>query len=207
MYRPSGLAWAVGARTRGRRGVAVGALVLAAIGAAPAAAQVYQWTDSAGVSHYTTNPDSIPDEFLPDVRIIDASRPPGEAPAAPAGSTIPLTSGSPIMVAALLNGVALTLMLDTGADRTMLAPAALARAGVETATGRRVRVIGVSGESEGREVTLPRLDIAGARLGPVAVVAHDVPAAGIDGLLGRDLLDAFTLTVDTAGGRAVLVPR
>jgi hypothetical protein len=193
---------------RGRWALLAAALSLGAFAAGPAAAQIYQWTDGAGVSHYTTNPDSIPDEFLPDVRIIDASRPAGEAPApAPAGSTIPLTSGSPIMVTAQLNGVSLTLMLDTGADRTMLAPAALERAGVETAAGRRVRVIGVSGESEGREVTLQRLDIAGARLGPVAVVAHEVPAAGIDGLLGRDLLDAFTITVDTAGGRAVLVPR
>jgi predicted aspartyl protease len=181
--------------------------VLALLGPAPAAAQIYQWTDGAGVIHYTTNADSIPEEFRPDVRVIDASRPPGEASAGPSGSTISLRSGAPIMVVAHLNGVPLTLMLDTGADRTMLAPTALARAGVEAGTGRPVRVIGVTGESEGREVTLPRLDVAGARLGPVVVVVHEVPAAGVDGLLGRDLLDAFTITVDTAGGRATLVPR
>jgi hypothetical protein len=29
----------------------------------------------------------------------------------------------------------------------------------------------------------------------------------VDGLLGRDVLDAFTLSVDTASGRATLTPR
>ncbi len=189
------------------KAVATGILVLALLGPALAVAQIYQWTDGSGVVYYTTNPDRIPGEHLNEVRIIDASRPPGEVPSGAPGSTIPLISGAPIMVTAHLNGVPLTLMLDTGADRTMLAPAALARAGVDQASGRPVRVIGVTGESEGREVTLPRLDIAGARLGPVAVVVHQVPAPGVDGLLGRDLLDAFTITVDAAGGRATLTPR
>lgn len=189
------------------RVAAAAVLGLVLLGPASVRAQVYQWTDAAGVVHYTTNPDSIPGQHLDEVRIIDAWRPPGErAPTSP-GSTIPLTSGGPIMVTAHLNGVPLTLMLDTGADRTMLAPGALSRAGIDQASGRRVRIIGVTGESEGREVTLPRLDIAGAQLGPVAVVVHQVPAPDVDGLLGRDLLDAFTITVDAAGGRATLTPR
>jgi hypothetical protein len=36
---------------------------------------------------------------------------------------------------------------------------------------------------------------------------HDAGLGGLDGLLGRDVLDAFTVTIDTAGGRAMLVPR
>jgi Aspartyl protease/Domain of unknown function (DUF4124) len=189
----------------------VGALVAMWLSAAPAGAQIYSWTDAAGVTHFTTNPDSIPEEYRSDVRAIDASRPPSElqppSPAASSPSTIPLAEGEPIVVAAQLNGVPLTLMLDTGADRTMLAPAALARAGLSAGAGRPVRVLGVSGTSEAYEVTLQRLDVAGARLGPVAVVVHDLPAAGVDGLLGRDLLHAFTLTVDAASGHAILTPR
>jgi predicted aspartyl protease len=188
--------------------VAVAALLgLVLLCPAPAAPQVYQWTDAAGVVHYTTNPDSIPAQHLDEVRIIDAWRPPGEPTPSRSGSTIPVRGGGPIMVTAYLNGVPLTLMLDTGADRTMLAPGALARAGVDQGSGRRVRIIGVTGESEGREVTLARLDIAGAQLGPVAVVVHQVPAPEVDGLLGRDLLDAFTVTVDPVDGRAILTPR
>src|SRR5262245_4710568 len=111
------------------------------------------------------------------------------------------------MVTAQLNGVPLTLMLDTGADRTMLAPGALARAGIDTSNGRPIRVLGVTGSSDGQEATLQRLTIAGARLGPVAVVVHELPESGIDGLLGRDLLHAFSLTVDASNGQATLTPR
>ena len=111
------------------------------------------------------------------------------------------------MVTARVNGAPLTLMVDTGADRTMLAPAALARAGLDVSQGRRIRVLGVTGTSDAYEVTLPGLDVAGARLGPVAVVVHELPSPGLDGLLGRDLLHAFTLTVDSAGGQATLTPR
>jgi predicted aspartyl protease len=193
-----------------RRAVA-GALLAVVLGAVPAAAQIYRWTDSAGVIHFTTNPESIPEEYRDAVRAIDASRPPSEIPQPPAASpsaTIPLPAGdSPIMVAALLNGVPLTLMLDTGADRTMLAPSALARAGLDASAGRPVRVLGVTGTSDAFEVTLARLDVAGARLGPVAVVVHELPAPNVDGLLGRDLLHAFTLTVDAASGHAILTPR
>jgi hypothetical protein len=39
------------------------------------------------------------------------------------------------------------------------------------------------------------------------VIVLDVGVAGVDGLLGRDVLDHFTLTVDTARGQATLVPR
>ena len=49
--------------------------------------------------------------------------------------------------------------------------------------------------------------MAGARVGPLTVIVHDVGLADIDGLLGRDVLDRFTLTVDSARGRATLVPR
>lgn len=188
----------------------MGALMAGLLCAAPAAAQIYRWTDSSGVVHLTTNPDSIPPAYRGDVHAIDASRAPGETlapPAPPVASTISIAGGAPIMVTAQLNGVPLTLMVDTGADRTMVAPAALARSGVELSGGRLIRVLGVTGASEAYEVTLPRLDVAGARLGPVTVVAHEVPSPGIDGLLGRDLLPAFTLTVDAASGQATLTPR
>jgi len=34
--------------------------------------------------------------------------------------------------------------------------------------------------------------------------ASEVSTGGVDGLLGRDVLDAFTLSVDMASGRATL---
>jgi hypothetical protein len=67
--------------------------------------------------------------------------------------------------------------------------------------------VGVTGGATAREVRVERLDLAGAQVGPLAVIAYDPAVAGVDGLLGRDVLDRFTLTVDAASGRATLAPR
>jgi hypothetical protein len=56
-------------------------------------------------------------------------------------------------------------------------------------------------------VIVPVLDIAGASLGPLWLIVHDAGLGGVDGLLGRDVLDAFTVTIDAAAGRATLIPR
>jgi hypothetical protein len=57
------------------------------------------------------------------------------------------------------------------------------------------------------ELVVPRLEVAGARVGPLRVIVIDTPADSLDGLLGRDVLDYFTLTVDGTAGRATLTPR
>ncbi|MGH7276865.1 MAG: retropepsin-like aspartic protease, partial [Candidatus Rokuibacteriota bacterium] len=117
----------------------------------------------------------------------------------------------PVTVTARLNGVALTLIVDTGAERTVISPAAIERAGFGGQPGQPVQIVGATGTATATLVTVPLLDIAGARIGPLPVIVHALPATGraepVDGLLGRDVLDAFTLTVDTATGRATLTPR
>ena len=98
----------------------------------------------------------------------------------------------------------------------MISPEAIERAGLGSQEARSIQVIGVTGTSTANLVTIPLLDVAGARIGPIVVVAHALPpsfrgpessAGAIDGLLGRDVLDVFTLNVDTASGRATLTPR
>jgi len=115
-----------------------------------------------------------------------------------------MTQGAPITVSAGLNGVPLTLIVDTGAERTVISPVALERAGLGGQPGRPVQIVGATGEA-------PASLVAGARIGPLAVIVHALPADGrsvaADGLLGRDVLDAFTLTVDPVAGRATLTPR
>jgi predicted aspartyl protease len=110
-------------------------------------------------------------------------------------------------VDASLNGVPLRLVLDTGADRTLISPVAMARAGFDATHGMPVHIRGVTGDAVATLVSIPRLDLAGTRIGPVAVVVHALAGQNADGLLGRDVLDAFTLTVDAASRRAILVPR
>lgn len=172
--------------------------------ATPAVADLYQWTAKDGTVYYTTDPERIPPEYRESASVTRwAPREPSQA--APADShTIAFSAGAPIMAEAYMNGVALTLVLDTGAVRTVISPAALVRSGSAVDTGRRARLIGVAGVAEAPEFVVPRLDIAGTNVGPIRVLAYDVPGLPADGLLGRDVLDQFTLTIDAARGRATL---
>ncbi len=154
--------------------------------------------------HYTTDQDSIPETFRATARELDSARsasPPPEVEP----RDIPAAMAGPILAPASLNGVGVTLLVDTGADRTVIAPDVLTRAGVDATAGREVRIVGVGGSAEAREIVVERLDVGGVRLGPITVIAHDVSGSGADGLLGRDLLGYFNLTVD--GGRLMLAPR
>lgn len=112
-----------------------------------------------------------------------------------------------MVVGVALNGVALRLIVDTGADRTLISPAAMARAGYDPSGGTPVQVMGVTGTAAATLVRVSRLDVGGLSLGPLSVVVHPLAAEGVDGLLGRDVLDAFTVTVDAASRRALLIPR
>jgi hypothetical protein len=177
-----------------------------------AQAQLYRWVDSAGTVYYTTDLATIPPAYRDGARDIGAPTPGPPQPSpppAPAGVVIPYTGG-PLMVDASINGVPLRLLLDTGADRTLISPVAMARAGFDVTRGTSVQLRGVTGDAVAILVSVPRLDLAGTRVGPVAVIVHTVNALtgqSVDGLLGRDVLDAFTLTMDSAGQRAILVPR
>lgn len=191
----------------GRRLAAALALVLAA--PAVSAAQLYRWTDAQGVVRYTNDPATIPPADRHAATDIGSPAPRPAATSGPSvdSAVVPFTAGGPINVAVALNGTPLVLMVDTGADRTVISPDALARAGLTTVQGRAVRVLGVAGSATADEAVVERLELAGARVGPLPVIVLDVGVAGVDGLLGRDVLDRFTLTVDAAQGQATLVPR
>jgi hypothetical protein len=180
-----------------------GALVVVLLSASPAAAQIFRWTDDEGVVHLTTDAARIPPKFRATADTLESSpRDPVETPTATSGMhTAP---GSAILTDAHLNGVPLTLLVDTGATRTVISPAILARAGIDITRGRPVGLIGVGGSVRAVEVDIPRLDLAGAQIGPLPVVALEIPGLTADGLLGRDVLEHFVLTVDPVRGRATL---
>ena len=186
------------------------ALALAAW-ATPAVAELYQWTDASGVRYYTSDPGSIPEAYRPSVRDIGSPRPreapPVETRREADRGVMTSRSGAPIVAVVEINGVALRLIVDTGADRTMIVPTAVARAGLSASGGRSVQIFGVTGSAVGSELVVSQMDVAGARVGPLHVIVHEAPVGGADGLLGRDVLDFFTLTVDSTAGRAILQPR
>ena len=162
--------------------------------------------------HYTADVASIPPAYREAAELLAHPRARSGLPLpGPEPAVIPAIRGAPMTVTARLNGVALTLIVDTGAARTVISPAAVERAGLGGQPGQPVQIVGVTGAATASLVTVPLLDVAGARIGPLPVIVHALPATGraepVDGLLGRDVLDAFTLTVDTATGRATLTPR
>jgi hypothetical protein len=194
-----------------RRMAAVVALLATTGLSTPAVADLYQWTDADGVRHYTSDLDNVPEVYREGARNIGSPRV-REAPAAEPRreadrGVMLFRSGAPVIAPVLLNGVGLRLMIDTGADRTMISPAALARTGLGLDGGRPVRIIGVAGSAMASELTVTHMEVAGARVGPLRVIVHETPSESLDGLLGRDVLDSFTLTVDSNAGRATLTPR
>lgn len=192
-------------------------LALALPGAA--GAQTYRWTDERGNVSYGQGLFSVPPQFRANARVVGgdagpaaaASTPGDAAPGAPrpasAGARIPFTPGQPIMVTARINGGgSATLMLDTGAQVTVINPQALAALGVSMRNAQRSTLHGVTGSADTMTVSLDSIDVGGAQAGPLQVVSHDSGSGG-DGLLGRDFLDRFTVNIDNAAGVVTLTPR
>jgi len=174
-----------------------------------ALAQVYHWVDDEGVVHYSTGIESVPAPYRSRARALHASPPPA-VPAIERSSsltTITFTPGSPVIVSARINGLGpITLVLDTGADRTLVSPGALSRLGIPVVASGRAEVRGVTGAGPADVVWITSLEVGGAKAGPLAIVAYDGNLRQADGLLGRDFLDQFTVTIDAPNGRVTLTP-
>ena len=192
-----------------------------------AAAQTYRWTDDDGRTNYTQGIHSVPERHRANARVIGGEAPPVDAaastpaaassPAAPAAparaatgppARITFVPGQPIMVSARINGSGTAqLMLDTGAQVTVINPRALAAFGVSMRDAQRGTLQGVTGSTDTLAVRLESLEVASARVGPLMVVSHDSGPGTGDGLLGRDFLDRFTVNIDNTAGVVTLTPK
>jgi hypothetical protein len=186
----------------------------------PATAEIVKYTDDKGINHYVEGMQSVPQQYraraVPLGLSNDGSNalPPGgvlsgtSGPSVKGGATIKYAPGQRIMVNATINGsTSAQLLLDTGADRTMINPRVLAAAGVSLARPvGSATVSGVGGSQEMQFVTINSLDVAGATVGRLTIAAHGIDGAG-DGLLGRDFLDQFSVNIDSAKGVVTLTPK
>jgi predicted aspartyl protease len=122
---------------------------------------------------------------------------------------IPFTPGQPIVVSARINGGGNTqLILDTGAQGTLISPTALAALGISYRNAVRGSIKGVTGDANVLAVRIDSIEVEGARVGPLMVVSHDPGlGSGRDGLLGRDFLDNFIVTIDSAARVVTLTPK
>jgi hypothetical protein len=193
------------------------ALVVASCAFSPdtASAQIFRWLDAAGTIHYSQGIESVPPRFRAGAVIIGHERP--DQSAAPTASSpgpepgrMTFKPGQPIMVAARINdGGSAQLMLDTGAARTVINPAVLRAMGVSFDNSQRGTLKGVTGDAEVEAVRVESLEVSGMKYGPLMIVSHDAgfgPGRG-DGLLGRDFLDHFTVTIDNARGLVTLTAK
>jgi hypothetical protein len=180
---------------------------------AQALGDIYYWMDDQGTQHYTTRSESIPEPYrskaIPLSLPTSPPVPPEITPRpSPKGLTkIPFTPGSPVLVSVKINGGGpITLILDTGADRTMVVPSALSRLGISFENALRGVVRGVTGESYAEAVWVNSVEIEEAKVGPLLIIAHDADLKGADGLLGRDFLANFNVTIDSKERVVTLAP-
>jgi predicted aspartyl protease len=195
--------------------LALAALVLTLTLAPAVHAQLYRWTDEKGETHFGQGMESVPERYRSRARAVGSVDPP-PAPSGPTAATVTdgvtrirFAPGHPIMVTAKINGRApVRLLLDTGASRTTISPAALIGLGVTYRDAPRVQIRGVTGSASIYLVSLESVEVGGARVGPLRVLSHDAQMGdGAEGLLGRDFLDHFRVTIDNARGVVELAPK
>jgi len=176
---------------------------------------MYRWADDQGAAHYSQGLDSVPERYRSRAQLLVYPETPAAAPGASSGSPevskatrISFTPGKPIMVTARVNGSgSVQLMLDTGASVTVINPRILAGLGIGSRDSLRGSVKGATGSANVLFVPVQSIEVGTARSGPLRVAAHDIEFGLGDGLLGRDFLDQFTVTIDSTAGVLTLSPR
>jgi len=116
-----------------------------------------------------------------------------------------------ILVQAMLNHTEpVTLLLDTGTTYTMLTPETARRAGLHPTRHRPLGLLKVVG---GQQVQFPLMPITTLAMGEavvknlqVGIMAAFPGTRPVDGLLGGDFLEHFTLTLDYRAKRLQLTP-
>jgi predicted aspartyl protease len=114
------------------------------------------------------------------------------------------------LVTPLANGVPINLLLDTGAERTIVTPSAAQRTGAQRPGiefNRQMR--GIAGTMQMHEVELRRFTIGGVaipwrRIAVGPVTPPSVFFGPLDGLLGTDVLSSFDVDIDLPHHRMVL---
>ena len=107
--------------------------------------EIYFWVDDQGTRYYTTKLEGIPEPYRSKAQVLSLpASPPAPQEYQPAISKteiskIPFHSGSPILVQAKINGAEpIAMILDTGADRTLIVSSALAKLGISIENASRV---------------------------------------------------------------------
>lgn len=199
----------------------------AALAAAPAAAEIFRWTDADGRVHFTEDLSRVPPEQRGAARARAAESTPNRVQtfSAPAAARTPAPSARPsagalargrvhrvsveragngMIVPVRINGATVApFLIDTGASYVLL-PARVAReAGVVVGPETRsLSFTTANGVVEQPVVTLDSVELGSARAEQVAASISDRMELG---LLGLSFFNRFTYQVDAAAGLVTLV--
>jgi aspartyl protease family protein len=184
---------------------------------APGYAQIYKWTDRTGRVHFTDTIAGIPPEYRTHVEEKTSNAPalsdepvalrpapersspaskPAPTSAAPTsaapGSTVPLRrEGNARTVAAVVDGaVQGRLLLDTGAEFTVLSPDAARLLSLNLSTMAVIPLRSASGVFWAPMTKVRSIAVGEAVAFDVEVVIHDA-TPGLSGLLGMSFLEHF----------------
>jgi len=188
-------------------------ILICALFPGSALADIYYWVDDQNTQHYTTRLESIPEPYRSKAQHLSLPTSPPAPPElerspSPKGLTkIPFTPGLPVLVSVKINGAGpVILILDTGADRTVVAPEALQKLGISTENGPRGVLKGVTGVSNVGGVWVNSVEVDEAKVGPLLIIVYNGDLKNADGLLGRDFLAHFNVTIDSKERVVTLAP-
>jgi predicted aspartyl protease len=126
------------------------------------------------------------------------------------GETTVATLRNAPIVTSFANGMAVTLLLDTGAQTTILTPPVAQRIGAQRPSIEFQRQMhGIAGSLQTSEVELRSFTMGGVaipwrrvRVAPINVAS--IFSAPLDGVLGVDTLSSFDVDLDLPGHRMIL---
>ncbi|MBI5584629.1 MAG: aspartyl protease family protein [Deltaproteobacteria bacterium] len=167
-------------------------------------ADIYYWIDDGGIQNYSARLEDVPEQYRSRAQRLalqPTPPPPPELNPVPPGrgtTKIPFSPGSPILVQAKINGRGpFTLILDTGADATLVSPTVLSRLGLFSVNEPPIMVKGVTGTGPAHRVWVDFIEVGETRVGPLLIAVYEAALKGADGLLGRDFLSHFKVTIDS----------
>lgn len=159
-----------------------------------AAADVYQWTDKQGRTHFSDKP-------MPGAQKRQTT--PMNTIANPAYN-LQLNSlqmrfteqNGTMRVDGAINGVMMHFVVDTGASLVTIPPAIAERAGISTAGAQTITLRTANGEVSAPMVSIPDIRVDGVARRDVQATIHQISDDPALGLLGMSFFNRYNVTID-----------
>jgi hypothetical protein len=176
-------------------------------------ADIYYWIDDQGIQNYTARIESVPEAYRSKAQLLSLQpAPPAPpelnlSPPTKGPTRIPFSPGAPILVQARINGIGpISLILDTGAERTMISPSVQSRLGLTPENAPPITLKGVTGMGYANRVWVNFIEVGESRVGPLLIAVYAADLKGAEGLLGWDFLSRLNVTIDSKEKVVTLIP-